>query len=157
MTVLVQAARSIVLADGGWPRLCQPSTLRMVIWPEASSAQNSIAAVSAQGSTVCVLMLRLNSSCSRSTALVVRADFHWLESYLSYLIPGVGDPLLHVVNFALSLVIFTLLFAAMFKVLPDAEIAWRDVWVGAVATTLLFLIGKFAIGFYLGRSNPGAA
>ncbi len=78
MTVLVQAARSIVLSDGGWPRLCQPSTLRMVIWPEASSAQNSIAAVSALGSTVCVLMRRLNSSCRRSIALVVRADFHWL-------------------------------------------------------------------------------
>ena len=77
MKVLVQAARSIVQPDGGWPRLCQPSTLRMVIWPEASRAQNSIAAVSALGSTVCVLMRRLNSSCSRSIALVVRADFHY--------------------------------------------------------------------------------
>ena len=62
MTVLVQAARSIVLVDGGWPRLCQPSTLRMVIWPEASSAQNSIAAVSAEGRTVWVLILRLPQS-----------------------------------------------------------------------------------------------
>ena len=70
MTVLAQAARSMVLVDGGWPRLCQPSTLRMVIWPEASNAQNSMAAVSAEGSTVCVLMRRLNSSCSRSTAFV---------------------------------------------------------------------------------------
>jgi hypothetical protein len=51
----------------------------MVIWPEANSAQNSIAAVSAEGSTVCVLMRRLNSSCSRSIALVVRADRHWLS------------------------------------------------------------------------------
>src|SRR5690349_21511535 len=60
-------------------RVRQPSTLRMVIWPEASRAQNNIAAVSAEGSTVCVLMRRLNSSWSRSTALVVRADFHWLS------------------------------------------------------------------------------
>ena len=59
--------------------VCQPSTLRMVIWPEASKAQNNIAAVSADGSTVCVLMRRLNSSCSRSIAFVVRADFHWLS------------------------------------------------------------------------------
>jgi hypothetical protein len=51
-------------------RVCQPSTLRMLIWPEASSAQNNMAAVSADGSTVCVLILRLNSSCSRSIALV---------------------------------------------------------------------------------------
>src|SRR4051794_7176276 len=50
----------------------------MVIWPEASSAQNSMAAVSAEGRTVWVLIRRLNSSCRRSTALVVRADFHWL-------------------------------------------------------------------------------
>src|SRR5215204_6078723 len=77
-TVLAQAARSIVLVEGGWPRLCQPSTLRMVIWPEASNAQNSMAAVSAEGSTVWVLILRLNSSCSRSMAFVVRALFHWL-------------------------------------------------------------------------------
>jgi hypothetical protein len=45
LTVSVQAARSIVAAAGGWPTLCHPSTLRMVIWPEASSAQNNIAAV----------------------------------------------------------------------------------------------------------------
>jgi hypothetical protein len=58
--------------------VCQPSTLRMLIWPDASNAQNSIAAVSADGSTVCVLILRLNSSCSRSIAFVVRALRHWL-------------------------------------------------------------------------------
>src|ERR1700704_2045225 len=67
--------------------VCQPSTLRMVICPEASSAQNNIAAVSADGSTVCVLMRRLNSSCSRSIAFVVRADFHWL----SCIAPGFLD------------------------------------------------------------------
>src|SRR4051794_11040202 len=50
--------------------VCQPSTLRMLIWPDASNAQNSIAAVSADGSTVCVLILRLNSSWSRSIAFV---------------------------------------------------------------------------------------
>ena len=57
--------------------VCQPSTLRMVICPEASSALNNMAAVSGDGSTVWVLMRRLNSSCSRSTALVVRAERHW--------------------------------------------------------------------------------
>src|SRR5580658_8608741 len=50
----------------------------MLICPEASNAQNNMAAVSADGSTVCVLILRLNSSCSRSIALVVRALRHWL-------------------------------------------------------------------------------
>ena len=50
--------------------VCQPSTLRMLIWPDASNAQNNIAAVSADGSTVWVLIRRLNSSCSRSIAFV---------------------------------------------------------------------------------------
>ena len=50
----------------------------MVICPEASSAQNIIAAVSAEGSTVWVLIRRLNSSCNRSIAFEVRIDFHWL-------------------------------------------------------------------------------
>src|SRR6266699_4112562 len=59
-------------------RVCQPSTFRMLIWPEASNAQNNIAAVSADGSTVCVLILRLNSSCNRSMAFVVRTLRHWL-------------------------------------------------------------------------------
>src|SRR5258707_6010861 len=56
----------------------QPSTLRMFIRPEASNAQNSTAAVSADGSTVWVLIVRLNTSCSRSIAFVVRALRHWL-------------------------------------------------------------------------------
>src|SRR5258707_15499654 len=58
--------------------VCQPSTLRMLICPEASSAQNSMAAVSADGRTVCVFIRRLNSSCNLSIALVVRTLRHWL-------------------------------------------------------------------------------
>jgi len=53
-----------------------------------------------------------------------------------------------------SLGVLIVLFAALFKILPDAEIAWRHVWVGAAATALLFVLGKFAIGLYLGRSKP---
>src|SRR5262245_31821619 len=65
-----------MIAAGRSLSVSQPSTLRMVICPEASKPQNSMAAVSADGSTVCVLMRRLNSSCSRSMALVVRTLFH---------------------------------------------------------------------------------
>ncbi len=57
-------------------RFCQPSTLRMVIWPEASRAQRSIGTVSAQGKTAWVLMRRRNSSFRRSMEFVVRAAFH---------------------------------------------------------------------------------
>src|SRR4249920_2015232 len=63
---------------GAVASVCQPSIFRMLICPEASKAQNSMAAVSAEGSTVCVLIRRLNSSCRRSTALVVLALRHWL-------------------------------------------------------------------------------
>jgi len=52
--------------------ICQPSTLRMLMWPDANRAKDNIAAVSAEGRTVCVLMRRLNSSCKRSMALVGR-------------------------------------------------------------------------------------
>ena len=56
-----------------------------------------------------------------------------------------------------SMIVHTLLFAMIFKVLPDAVIEWRDVWVGATVTAALFVVGKFAIGLYLGRSDLGAA
>lgn len=65
--------------------------------------------------------------------------------------------LLEGVNAVVSFVVITFVFAAMFKILPDAVIAWRDVWVGAIATSLLFVIGKFALGLYLGHSHPGRA
>jgi membrane protein len=57
----------------------------------------------------------------------------------------------------LSLAVVTGLFALMFKVLPDAKVAWNDVWIGALLTALFFTIGKFAIGLYLGKSDVGSA
>jgi membrane protein len=49
------------------------------------------------------------------------------------------------------------LFAVMFKILPDAKIQWKHLWLGSVITTLLFLLGKTAIGYYLSKTNPGSA
>jgi membrane protein len=69
----------------------------------------------------------------------------------------VPEPLVYVIELALSFVVLGALFATMFKVVPDAEIAWRDALVGGAVTALLFTIGKFAIGLYLGRSDPGSA
>jgi membrane protein len=70
---------------------------------------------------------------------------------------GLPEPLMLALNFLFAFVVITVLFAAMYKVLPDAKIGWREVWVGAVGTSLLFVLGKFLIGFYLGRSDPGSA
>ncbi len=70
---------------------------------------------------------------------------------------GLPEVMMHVLTFVVTFGVVTALFAAMFKVMPDATIAWRDVWVGAVVTALLFVGGKFALAFYLGRSDPGSA
>jgi membrane protein len=61
------------------------------------------------------------------------------------------------IDFIISVGLVTLLFAMMFKILPDIKIAWRDVWIGAFITALLFAVGKFAIGLYLGRNSVGSA
>lgn len=74
-----------------------------------------------------------------------------------FLPSGVSATLLQVMNQLISLLVIAGLFAAIFKVLPDARVAWRDVWVGAGFTALLFVAGKFLIGLYLGQSNPGEA
>lgn len=62
-----------------------------------------------------------------------------------------------VLNAVVSLAVTSGLFAVLFKVLPDAEIAWRDVWVGALVTGVLFTLGKTAIGIYLGIADPASA
>lgn len=61
-----------------------------------------------------------------------------------------------VVN-GVTFVVMTLLFAALFKFLPDAEVNWSDTWIGAAVTAGLFVAAKFVLGFYLGKSDPGAA
>jgi membrane protein len=68
---------------------------------------------------------------------------------------GVSTPIVAVEigNFLLSFFVLTILFALMYKIVPDAEIAWNDVGIGAVLTSLLFTLGKLAIGIYLGRST----
>lgn len=63
----------------------------------------------------------------------------------------------HVSDFVVSWALITVLFAMMFKLLPDVEMAWRDVWLGAVLTALMFMVGKLAIGFYLGHSAMASA
>ena len=60
-------------------------------------------------------------------------------------------------NFVISLAIISILFAMILKVLPDVKMAWRDVWIGGVLTALLFNLGKFLLGFYLGRSSIASA
>jgi membrane protein len=70
---------------------------------------------------------------------------------------GAGWPLLwRAINLVVSLGVITVLFALLFKLLPDAGVAWKDVWVGAALTGVLFTIGKYLIGLYLGSSALGS-
>lgn len=85
-------------------------------------------------------------------SLVVSAGISALNEYTLGLFPGF-EVLLQILNFLLSFAIITVLFALLFKYVPDAEVAWRDVWLGAVVTAFLFTIGKTAIGVYLGNSD----
>lgn len=85
-------------------------------------------------------------------SLVVSAGISAFGNYMTNILPGTMY-LLHAANFLLSFVIVGLLFALVYKILPDAEIKWSDVWLGAGFTSLLFSIGKFGIGLYLGKSS----
>lgn len=84
--------------------------------------------------------------------LVVSAALSAFTQYVGGVIPF-SAILLSIIQAVVALGLITLLFALMFKFLPDAKIAWRDVWLGAFVTAILFTIGKFAIGLYLGRSR----
>ena len=67
------------------------------------------------------------------------------------------EALAHVLNFAVSFGLVTVLFALIYKIIPRVEVAWHDVWVGAAVTSLLFTIGKFLISLYLGKSDVGSS
>ncbi len=89
-------------------------------------------------------------------SLIVSSVIAALSDYFGAMLPGgISTAVLWVANTGISLLVITFLFAAMFKVLPDAKVAWRDVGVGAFATALLFVLGKFLITLYIGKSNPG--
>jgi membrane protein len=85
-------------------------------------------------------------------SLALSAVFAAVGKYLTGFLPA-PEIVLQILNFAVSLALITLLFALIFKIVPDAKIAWRDVWVGATITALLFSAGKLIIGIYLGKST----
>ncbi|MFO0680350.1 MAG: YihY/virulence factor BrkB family protein [Polyangiaceae bacterium] len=89
-------------------------------------------------------------------SLVVSAGLAGLGSRLSASLPG-GSALATAVNVLLSVVVITALFASIFRLVPDVHVAWKDVWVGAAITALLFTIGKALIGAYLGHASVGSA
>ncbi len=85
-------------------------------------------------------------------SLVLSAGLAAFSSIFGHLFPNVAI-LGQLLNFAISFGVVTLLFALIYKVLPDVKIPWRYLWIGAIVTALLFNIGKFLIGLYLGSSS----
>jgi len=89
-------------------------------------------------------------------SLVVSAGLTALDVYLKRMFPA-AHVLMPAMNLVISLGLISFLFAAVYKILPDKPIAWRDVAAGAVATALLFTIGKSLIGLYIGSSNVASS
>lgn len=89
-------------------------------------------------------------------SLTVSTGLAALNSYFKTLAPQM-EFLLHVVNFVVAVGVTTVLFAAIFRYLPDVMIRWRDVWVGALVTAVLFNLGQIGIGLYLGHSSTASS
>lgn len=88
-------------------------------------------------------------------ALLIGAMISAAGKFMPQALPAT-EFLLQAANFAVSLALVTVLFAMLYRILPDSWVAWRDVWTGAAVTALLFSIGKTLIGLYLGHSTSSS-
>ena len=89
-------------------------------------------------------------------SLAVSGVVEGISGRLQAAYPDITVVVFYIFNLVLTLLITTFIFAVIFKVLPDASIRWRDVAVGAIVTSLLFMVGKFGIGLYISQSNVGS-
>jgi membrane protein len=89
-------------------------------------------------------------------SLIISAALAALGKVFDGMIPG-WEITAHLLNFVISLALVSVLFAMIFKFLPDVHIRWSDVWHGAIFTSLLFSIGKFVLGLYLGKGAVGSS
>jgi membrane protein len=129
------------------------------VFGEMQSALNAFWKVEPRGTTVSRLIRARAASLGLVAALgflllvslVISAGLSALGNYINAFLPF-ADFILEGLNFLISFVLISVLFAAIYKVLPDKRLAWRDVLVGAVATALLFTLGKFLSGLYIGSS-----
>jgi membrane protein len=131
---------------------------------EVQSALNAIWKAKSQRSTLSRLMrarlaslgLVATSGFLLTVSLVVSAALASVSNYLKVVFPG-AEVVLQVANIAISGALLTGMFAAIFKVLPDTPIAWRDVAIGALVTAGLFEGGKYVIALYIGKSNVASS
>jgi membrane protein len=146
---------TLLLGAGG--AFMQLQTALDIIWnvkrPEQSTSQGIISTIRDNllsfGMVLMIGFLLLVS-------LVISTMLTALGTFVTGFLPE-SEFLVQIINFAISFGIITLLFALMFKFLPHTTVDWRDVWVGAAFTALLFSIGKFVLGLYLGRASVTSA
>lgn len=163
--VLKSAARP---ASGRLPAVIGVVTLLLgatAIFGQLQDALNNVWSVAPKPGAALTTLLRKRL---HSFALVVGIGFLLLVSLvLSAALSGFSRYLervldlpvdfLQIANFAVSFAVITLLFAMTYRILPDVKIAWRDVWLGSILTSLLFVVGKTLIGLYLGRTGVASA
>ncbi len=89
-------------------------------------------------------------------SFIITAAISVLNSYIKSILPEAIIYIAIVLDFIISIGIITVLFALIFKYLPDVKIKWKSVWIGALITSVLFVLGKFLLGYYFGESNPGS-
>ena len=138
------------------------------VFGEMQSALNAIWRAEPKGTTVGRLLKARAASLGlvatlgflMMVSLVISAAVAAVQTYIGGLMPGVAI-MIKVLNFVISLALITVLFAAIYKILPDRQLEWRDVGMGALVTAVLFDIGKTLIGLYIGStavaSSFGAA
>ena len=163
---LLQSAIRNAYRLGGWSGFLGALTLIITasgVFSEIEDSLNSIWKVPPTGS----IMTRLLHGRLRSLALVVALGFLFMLSMV--LSAGVAifhryldrqttlsEVVIDGLNFSISLVLISTLIAAIYKILPNKKLEWRDVLIGAVGTSLLFQLGQAVLGFYLGQMNLGA-
>jgi len=89
-------------------------------------------------------------------SFLVTAAINALNDYIRKVLPDILIYVTYTLDILLSLGLISVLFALMFKYLPDAKIRWKTVWIGAFITSLLFVIGKSLLGIYFGQVDPGS-
>jgi membrane protein len=134
------------------------------VFGEVQSAMNAIWKAEPRPTTLTRFMrarlaslgLVVTSGFLLTTSLAVSAALAAVSAYLEGVFPG-AELALRIANIVISIFLISGMFAAMFKVLPDTPIAWRDVAIGAIATTALFEGGKYLIALYIGQTNVASS
>jgi len=117
--------------------------------PDSGIKQMAKSRITALGVVVAIGFLLMIS-------LLVTTALSALSGWIQQQLPGFPQFIFYIIQIVVSIGVITVLFAAMFKVLPDAKVEWRSVWAGALLTAVLFTIGKFLIGFYIGKTDPAS-